>query len=323
MEYFVSGSRNYIRSLKNYEKKISTELNDIEQDILLAGINKLRREGKIRSTDVSEISDGLRTPDSESVTSDIFGVPDFVKEGEESVGDRISRSSYLSRVDENNSLANSARSGRKSVTKEPLEDRPIRYTSARPVARRSVSRELFDIKYNTGKTSPSPYSTITEPESSVLSPISRRVSRFSREGSSSRDKDVSELDHGISSGYNSTLRGSDRSRSISLSRGVGSRSDSLSRHLPSRPTLASTGRSTTQSEFMRNSPLTLSRYSEDESSSRPYGGNLTDRKREDWRRISVPERGKDFNSLPRKYTRYKQCEIANNLLLVFKFSRNQ
>ena len=134
MEYFVSGSRNYIRSLKNYEKKISTELNDIEQDILLAGINKLRREGKIRSTDVSEISDGLRTPDSESVTSDIFGVPDFVKEGEESVGDRISRSSYLSRVDENNSLANSARSGRKSVTKEPLEDRPIRYTSARPVA---------------------------------------------------------------------------------------------------------------------------------------------------------------------------------------------
>jgi len=55
---------------------------------------------------------------------------------------------------------------------------------------------------------------------------------------------------------------------------------------------------------MRNSPLTLSRYSEDETTtSRPYGGSLKDRKREDWRRISVPERGKDFNSLPRKYNR--------------------
>lgn len=319
MEPFLSGSRNYIRSLKNYEKKISTELNDIEQDILLAGINKLRREGKIHSTDVSEISDGLRTPeDSLSVTSDIFGVPDFVKEGEESFGDRVSRSSYLSRVDENNSLASTARSGRVSVTKEPFEERPVRYTSARPVARRSVSRELFDIKYNTGKVSPSPYSTINEPDSSVLSPISRRVSRLSREGSSSRDKEVSELDHGISSGYNSSVRGSDRSRSISLSRGAGSRSDSLSRHLPTRPTLASTGRSTTQNDFMRNSPLTLSRYSEDESpTTRAYGGSLKDRKREDWRRISVPERGKDFNSLPRKYNRYN-----HNIYVLFKLSRN-
>merc|ERR1712106_971133 len=232
------------------------------------------------------------------------GVPDFVKEGEESFGDRVSRSSYLSRVDENNSLTNSARTGRTSVTKEPFEERPVRYTSARPVARRSVSRELFDIKYNTGKVSPSPYSTINEPEtSSILSPISRRVSRLSREGSSSRDKEVSELDHGISSGYNSSVRGSDGSGSISLSRGAGSGSDSLSRPLPSRPTLASTGRSTTQNEFMRNSPLTLSRYSEDESSISRPGGSLKDRKREDWRRISVPERGKDFNSLPRKYNR--------------------
>jgi len=304
VEYFLSGSRNYIRSLKNYEKKISTELNDIEQDILLAGINKLRREGKIHSAEVSEISDGLRTPeDSESVTSDIFGVPDFVKEGEESFGDRVSRSSYLSRVDENNSLGSSSRTGRKSVTKEPFE--AVRYTTARPVARRSVSRELFDMKYNTGKVSPSPYSTINEPDaSSALSPISRRVSRLSREGSSSRDKDVSELDHGTSSGYNSSMRGSDGSGSISLSRGAGSGSDSLSRHLPSRPTLSSTGRSTTQNEIMRNSPLTISRYSEDESGpSRAYGGSLKDRKREDWRRISVPERGKDFNSLPRKYNR--------------------
>jgi hypothetical protein len=30
---------------------------------------------------------------------------------------------------------------------------------------------------------------------------------------------------------------------------------------------------------------------------------LDERARSDWRRISVPERGKDFKSLPRKYNR--------------------
>ena len=56
----------------------------------MAGVNKLRREGMQRSTDVSEISDGFKTPeDTESITSDIFGVPDFVREGEESFNDRL------------------------------------------------------------------------------------------------------------------------------------------------------------------------------------------------------------------------------------------
>ena len=31
--------------------------------------------------------------------------------------------------------------------------------------------------------------------------------------------------------------------------------------------------------------------------------SLEDRGRSDWRRVSVPERGKDFKSLPRKYNR--------------------
>ena len=286
----ISGSttsRNINRSLRNYERKISNETvteQPEDNDVLLAGVSKLRRAGKIHSNDVSEVSDGIRTPDSESVTSDIFGVPDFVREGEESLSERLTRPSYLS-------------SGRLSVTKDPgYEERPgsSRYTSARPVARRSVSRELFDLKYNTGKISPTPYYSPlseTEPLSSALSPVSRRVSRVGsrdpregREGSSSREETG---DFGLGSGY---------SRSTSLSRGPDPLSPS--RNLPSRPSLASSGRSTTQNEILRNSPLTVMREDGHLSS------GLRDRKRDDWRRISVPERGKDFNSLPRKYTRY-------------------
>jgi len=217
---------------------------------------------------VSEVSDGVRTPDeSESLTSDVLAVPEFAREGEDSLSERLQRSSFISN------------SGRRSATKEMYEDKP-RYTSARPVARRSVSRELFDLKYNTGKISPSPYSTLPESEtySGALSPPSRRISRLSREGSSGRDTE----DQGS------------YSRSMSLSRGP------ESRVFPSRSSVTSSVRSGAQSEMMRNSPLTVLRYNEEEGG---YGGNLRDRKRDDWRRISVPERGKDFNSLPRKYTR--------------------
>ena len=90
----------------------------------MAGINRLRREGYQRSADASEISDGLKTPDdSESITSDIFGVPDFVKEGEDSFKDRLQRSSNLSRVDENSSLGTTTRP-RRSTTNELFEERP-------------------------------------------------------------------------------------------------------------------------------------------------------------------------------------------------------
>jgi len=249
----------------------------------MAGITRLRREGLQRSADVSEISDGFKTPDdSESITSDIFGVPDFVKEGEESFKDRLQRSSNLSRVDENSSLSSTTRP-RRSATNELFEERPSRYTSARPVARRSVSRELFDMKYNSGRTSPSPYSPSSIAETDSL--LSPRYSRYSREGSSSRD-----------SGLDSSLRAS-----TSISR------PEQRSGLPSRPTLSSGGRSNTQTELLRQSPLgTSSRYSAASEEERfNAAGSLKDRKRDgsDWRRISVPERGKDFNSLPRKYSR--------------------
>lgn len=273
-------------------KKYSAESDGQEQDALLAGINKLRRQGLQHSTEVSEISDGFRTPeDTESVTSDIFGVPDFVAEGEDSFRERLVKSPYLSRLEDQRSADRKV--ARRSGSRELFEDASSRYTQARPVARRSVSRELFDMKYNTGKTSPY---TLSDYTSQITSPVSRRISRISREGSNA----ISDTDTGVSSGYRSNYLGSDRSRSISQNRGLGSRPDVL----PSRPLLSSAGRSNTQNEILRSSPLTTGRYSEDESSlGRSYGGSLKDRNRQDWRRISVPERGKDFNSLPRKYNR--------------------
>jgi len=124
---------------------------------------------------------------------------------------------------------------------------------------------------------------------SLLSP---RYSRYSREGSSSRD-----------SGLDPTASSSLRTTSISRPEPRSS--------LPSRPTLSSGGRSNTQTELLRQSPLghlgAGSRYSSATSEEERFNaaGSLKDRKRDgsDWRRISVPERGKDFNSLPRKYTR--------------------
>jgi len=209
----------------------------------MAGVNKLRREGMQRSTDVSEISDGFKTPeDTESITSDIFGVPDFVREGEESFNDRLQRSGYLGRVDENSCSvsSSSSRPARRSTTNELFDERPNRYTAARPVARRSVSRELFDLKYGSGATSPSPYSsTVPESDSTVLSP---RHTRYSREGSSSRD---SGLDP---SPYSSSLRSSSISRPEHLPRPG----------LPSRPGLASGGRSNTQAEILRHLPWVIS-----------------------------------------------------------------
>ena len=248
----------------------------------MAGISKLRREGMHRSTDASEISDGLKTPeDSESITSDIFGVPDFVREGEESFNNRLQRAGNLSRVDENSSVTTSARPARRSTTNELFEERPsTRYTPAKPVARRSVSRELFDLKYSSGRVSPSPYSP-TSPLDYTSDSATPLYSRYSRDGSSSRD-----------SGLEPSLRAPSTVRSS----------------LPSRPSLTSGGRSNTQSEIARQSPLShlpaSSRYTSDEERFNA-GGSLRDRKRDgsDWRRISVPERGKDFNSLPRKYNR--------------------
>lgn len=281
---------------------------------MFAGVSKLRRQGLEHSSEVSEISDGLRTPeDTESITSDIFGVPEIMKEGEDSFSDTFNRS-ILNRMDEN-SLAN--RRDKQSISREVLDERPVRYTSARPVARRSVSRELFDLKYNSGKTSP--FTLLSETgDPYTTSPVSHRLARYSREGSITRDTELSDYEYGAAtSGYrSSSLRTGDCSRSTSLSRTAGSpRLDTASLLQPSRPLLSVTGRSTTHSEILRSSPLTVGRINEDGGSSgQAYGGSLRDRKRQDWRRISVPERGKDFNSLPRKYNRYthtiKYSDIA-------------
>ena len=287
-----------------HRKKNSAGQTESDTDVLMAGINKLRRQGWEHSAEVSEISDGFRTPeDTESITSDIFGVPDFVTEGEDSFRERFTKSPYLSRLEEQRSM--DRKPSRRSTVREVSEDQPSRYTSSRPVSRKSISRELFDLKYNTGKSSPYTLSDLSSP---ITSPVSRRFSRFSREGS--KDIDIS-TDTGVSSGYRSTYTGSERSRSISQNRGVGSRPDSL----PSRPLLSSAGRSNTQNETLRSSPLTAGNLAdEDGGHGRSYGGSLKDRNRQDWRRISVPERGQDFNSLPRKYTR---LAFSNLCLTIF------
>ena len=49
--------------------------------------------------------------------------------------------------------------------------------------------------------------------------------------------------------------------------------------------------------------LGMGRYSAAPTPIQPLGPRLGERGRSDWRRISVPERGKDFKSLPRKYNR--------------------
>ena len=224
-----------------------------------------------------------------------------MKEGEDSFSDTFSRS-LLNRMDENSF----DRRDKQIKPRDLLEERPVRYTSARPVARRSVSRELFDLKYNSGKTSPFPLVSDTG-DPYITSPVSRRLSRYSREGSTTHESELSDYEYGgATSGYrSSSLRTGDGSRSTSLSRTAGSPwLESANKLQPSRPLLSASGRSTTQSEILRSSPLTVGRgYEDGGSSGQAYGGSLRDRKRQDWRRISVPERGKDFNSLPRKYSR--------------------
>ena len=143
-------------------------------------------------------------------------------------------------------------------------DRPIRH-----VTRRSVSRELHD------------YS----PSWSSSNPL--EFSRSSRERSLGRDLEPI----------------------MDVERRLGTRrSESLSR-----PSLASQGRSLTQSELGTSSlmsrrlssglrsPVTVP--DDDYSTSSTRSKFLEDRTRGDWRRVSVPERGKDFKSLSKKYNR--------------------
>ncbi len=288
--------------------------------------------------------------DTESITSEIFGAPDPLAMSTEER--RRKRSLMLGRLDEDNELGGggldpaadadfmSLRSGtkarpvaRRSISRELFEiDRPppsAGVTSARPVARRSVSRELFDPQ--------------------LMGPASLRAApAFHRERSLSRELEaLSSMDplspppappfYGAGGGL-----GKPGSRSVSLSRHGPLQqqqqpSATSSGYLspPSRAPLSSQGRSLTQNEFFnprglgassRVAPLTSSMLRESDDLFGGGGGMmgggrwsatggppppqslgarsaLDERGRSDWRRVSVPERGKDFKSLPRKYNR--------------------
>lgn len=164
------------KRLKHLHRQFSDELQSIEQDIMQASLNKLRREASERSADVSEISDGYLSPldDTESVSSDIFGAADssfsgsLVANGGDSSRPQRKSSRFLMRLDENSEMgpppmsprgaaghvsdgASSSRARpvtRRSISRELFEDRPK--SLARPVARRSVSRELFDVNFTPG-----------------------------------------------------------------------------------------------------------------------------------------------------------------------------
>lgn len=257
--------------------------------------------------------------------------------------------SYLRRLDEDSALTNLGRHvTRRSISRELFNDPTIdpenaitnsisRMTSARPVTRRSVSRELqsADVPSSAsqaaGRLTPVTSAFVTSPRRSV-SDYPASFTRASRERSIGKDDYDSSK---INTSSSRPFHGGAGRRSESLTRGTLVVSPSPST-TPSRPSLASHGRSLTQNEFgLRSTPkvnavrspdgYSSSTAADDEfglmrpgsytpstlgsgNSSKPssrFSTNLEDRPRSDWRRISVPERGKDFKSLPRKYNRYR------------------
>lgn len=308
------------KRLEHLHRQFSSELQDLEQDILQASLNKLKREATERSGDVSEISDGYMSPieDTESINSEIFGIPETVRDFDErSIGDRFRKTSRgLSRLDEDSELASltpsqvvSGSSGtrarpiaRRSISRELFED--PKKSSARPVARRSISRELFDVNFTPSSNS-NPRSKRDDMEA-----FKQHIK--ARERSMTRELDAFATDMGFVPP--SSMMSQDRNRSVSLSRQ--SLADKLREEsalrLPSRPSLTSHGRSLTQNDM----GPTLDRFNSMDLDEDPFarrrtsitggGGrlpSLEERGRSDWRRISVPERGKDFKSLPRRYER--------------------
>ena len=297
-------------------------------------INRLYREAAERTSGLADtFSDGydeFDTIGSQEV--------DELSTRSDKDGYKARKRGYLRRLDEEN-MDNLPRPNmsrhvtRRSISRELFNDDPTsplpntgaRITSARPVTKRSMSRELQN-----DPTSPTQVGRAT-PTSAFLTSPRRNVSdysgayeRASRERSLGRDDFVTSTRP-----YSGTGR-----RSESLTRGTTVVSPS-STSTPSRASLASQGRSLTQNEFgMRTTPKLSSMRSVDGYSSgtagddefglmRPgsytptnlssanstkpssrFSTNLEDRTRSDWRRTSVPERGKDFKSLPRKYNRY-------------------
>ena len=247
----------------DHYRKISSEMQMAEADI----ISRLRREAAERAHDLEELTNGYTSP----IDPEFYNTNDTPSE-------RIRKKSYLGRLEED---------------ADQYASRPLSYRSSgdsdgrqKHVTRRSISRELHD--YN------------PSPSWATSSPVD--FSRSSRERSLGRDLDpILDVERRIAN----------------------RRSESLSR-----PSLASQGRSLTQNELVGSSgvsstgtsglrsglrsslrsPITiqdnddiLSRIS---NSSKLSGSSaLDDRNRADWRRVSVPERGKDFKSLSKKYNR--------------------
>ncbi len=293
------------KRLKHLHRQFSNELQNLESEILQASMNKLRREAAERSADVSEMSDGYLSPldDSESISSDVFGMPESKR--------------LMPRVDENREMPNFRPSTtrakpvtRRSISRELFDansaQQPqqqqlqhaqpqMRKTSgARPVTRRSISRELYDVNFAPSSAQSHHHNRMAEMEAQM------RQHMRSREQNLARDFDQFCMDSAAVLG--------DRFMP------------------PPRQSLTSQGRSLTQNEFQRfpghsSGSLRRAGVAEDIGSYIPiptrgqdaFGGgmrgggplpsSLDERSRGDWRRISVPERGKDFKSLPRKYNR--------------------
>ncbi len=349
-------------------RQFSEELQSIEQDILQASLNKLRKEAAERSAaDLSDLSDGYLSPleDTESISSDIFGAPDGAAE---EIARQRKRSLKLSRLDENSELRHQQQrqrqqqlalpltrqqqqqqqqeflSGsvgvgrtkarpvtRRSISRELFEERPP--TKARPVTRRSVSRELFDVNFSPGGGGLRPRKNMPD-----LDAIRRQMCE--RERSVGRDFDAFCMDKGFSTNFAADPdEDADAMDDAYFMRGAWRPGGGGGGgYRIKRPTshLASHGRSLTQNDFQlhpssastrlssagrRARELTLGgggggfagggRFpgSSDDGGGagggeRGGGGSSLDlRDRGDWRRVSVPERGQDFKSLPRKYNR--------------------
>ena len=306
MKYILLGSRVSSQSMKNYNtglrkgtamdhyRKISSEIQSDSADI----INRLRREAAERANDLaSEMSDGFVSPiDPEFYASSGGDEPVF------SADRPRKRSQNLSRVEEYQRPSLTQRSlSRESYESMDPTDRITAGSSGsgltssgsrsnpnRHVTRRSISRELYD------------FNPTWAPSSSTTLDFGRS----SRERSLGRDPinfdSLNDLEKRINN----------------------RRSESLSR-----PSLASQGRSLTQSELGSGSrryssglrsPITVQEHESGSglpelrnsgsgsgsSYGQPrYSSTLDDKSRTDWRRVSVPERGKDFKSLSKKYNR--------------------